>query len=188
MRGSPVCTGPNQQQFYRGHFLLHFFNERQSEFLSWVAEPWTEVFDGLMLPVHLAKLEVLLRLGLKIPSLTPGVPILLWFLIVLSGDVQLRVFLVTPTHLHAEPTTNAFDVFMLSGDKLLREISTHKFYRKFVTRSFPMPPPMTAGSKSPTPTDNLWNLSTMRVSAIGLLLGSTCVLESLIVSTCSSKS
>ena len=127
------------------------------EFLSGVAEPWTEVFYGSMFPVHFEKLEVLPRLGLKTPTLTPGVPILLWFRIVLSGDVQLRVFLLTPTLLHAKPITNVFNIFVLSGDKLLRESSTRELSRTFVTG--PMPPLMTAGLKSPTPNDNLRTLS-----------------------------
>ena len=157
----------------------------KSEFLSWVADLWTEVSNGSMFPVHLAKLEILPRLGLKIPSLTPGVPILLWFRIVLSGGVQLGVFLSTSVILYAEPITIAFDWFMLSGDKLLRESSTRKFSWTFLTRYFPMTS-MKAGLKSPTPTDHLQILSTMWVSTIGSLLGSTCLLESLIVSTCSS--
>ena len=82
-------------------FTPTFSIHDKSEFLSWVAEPWTEVSNGLMFPVHLAKLEVLPWLGLKTPSLTSGVRILMWFRIVLSGDVQSRMFLLTPTLLHA---------------------------------------------------------------------------------------
>ena len=159
---------------------------KKSEFLSWVAYQWTEVSNGSMFPVHLAKLEILPQIGLKTPAFTAGVLILLWSRIVLSGGVQLfRVFLSTSALLRAEPITIAFDVFMLSGDKLLRESSTHNFSRTFVTRSFLMTP-MTAGSKIPT--DNLQILLTMWVSTIGSLLGSTCLLESLIVSTYSSNS
>ena len=141
-----------------------------------------------MFPVHLVKLEDMLRPGLKTPSFTPGVPILLLFrqMFLPSGDVQLRMFLLTPTLLHAEPITNAFNVFMLSGDTLLGDSYTRELSRTFVTG--PMHPPMTAVSKSLTPTDNLQILSTIRVSSIGSLLGSTCLLESLIVSTCSSDS
>ena len=160
---------------------------KKYEFLSWVADPWTEVSNGPMFPVHLEKLEILPRHGLKTPSLTPGVPILLWFRIVLSGGVQLRVFLSTSAILHDDPIMIAFNVFVLSGDKLSRESSTREFSWIFVTRSFPMTP-MTAGLKIMTPTDNLQTLSTMRVSAIGSLLGSTCLLESLIVSYWSSDS
>ena len=160
----------------------------KSKFLSWVADPWTKVSDGSMFPVHLAKLEVVLRLGLKTPSFTPGFPILLWFrqIVLLSGDVQLRMFLLSPTLFHVEPIMNAFDVFVLSVHKMLIGSSTREFSRTFV--SGPMRPPMTAGSRSPTPTDKLRNMSTMWVSAIGSLLGSTYLMEAFIVSTCSSDS
>ena len=105
----------------------------------------------------------------------------------LSGDVQLRMFLLTPTLFYAKPITNAFDVFMLSRDKMLRGSSTRKFSRIFVTGL--MCPLMTkASSKSPTPADKLQILSTMLVSVIVLLLASTFLLESLIVYICSSVS
>ena len=74
----------------------------------------------------------------------------------------------------------------LSGDKLFIESSTCEFSRTSVTG--PMHPPMTAGSKSPNPTDKFQTLLKMWVSAIGSLLGSTCFLESLIVSACSPES
>ena len=105
-----------------------------------------------------------------------------WFWIILSCNVQLRVFLSTSALLHADPITIAFGVFVLSGDKLLRESTMHKFSWTFLTRSFPMNPLMD-GSKSPTSTDNLRILSTIWVSAFGSLHGSTCWLESIIVST-----
>ena len=164
-----------------------FSMHKKSEFLSWVVDPWTEVSNGSMFPVHLAKLEILPRIGLKTPLLTPGVSILLWFWIAISDGVQLRVFLSTPALFHAKPITNAFNVFVLSGDKLLRESSTRKLSSTFMTWSFPMNH-MTAGSKSPTLTDNFWTLLKMWVSANGSFIGSTCLLESLIVSTCSSDS
>ena len=44
----------------------------KSKFLSWVAYPSTEVSNCLMFLDHLVKLELLLRLGLKKYTLTPG--------------------------------------------------------------------------------------------------------------------
>ena len=161
------------------------------KFLSLVADPWMEVYNGSMLPEQLRKLEVFVvsRLGLKIPAFTPVVPILLLFrrMFLLSGDVQLRIFMLTPIILHCKPIKNAFDWFMLIGDMLSRGISTREFSRNFVTVS--MPPPMTtAGTKSTTLTDKLQTMLTMRVSSIGSFLGSFCLLESLIVYLCSSDS
>ena len=106
--------------FIKDTFYSHFSMHDKSKFVSWVAEPWTEVSDGSMFPIPLAELEVVLGLGLRTPSFIPGVPILIWFRIVLSGDVQLIMFLLTPTLLHAELITNAFAVFVLSRYKLLR--------------------------------------------------------------------
>ena len=158
----------------------------KSKFLSWFSDPWTEVSNGSMLPVHLAKLELLPRLGLKTPSFPAWVPILLWLQIVLSDGVQLlRVFLSTSVIFHANPITITFDVFVLSEDKLLKESSTREFSWIFVMRSFHMTL-ITAASKSLT--NNLRILSTMWVSAFGSLLGLTCLLEWLIVSTCLSDS
>ena len=163
---------------------------KKSKFLSWLVDPWTEVSNGSLFPLQLRKLDFVSRPGLKIPSFTPGVPILLIFcrMFLLSGDVQLKMFMLTPTLFHAELITDAFDWFVLSRDKLSRGRSTREFFSTFVTRSFLMPPPMMAGSKSPTPTNNLRTMSTMWVYSIGSLLGSTCMLESLIVSTWSSDS
>ena len=47
--------------------------QKQVEFLFWAADLTTEVFNGLMLLDHLAKLKLLPRLGLKTSMLTPGV-------------------------------------------------------------------------------------------------------------------
>ena len=70
--------------------------------------------------------------------------------------------------------------------KIFRERSTCGFSWTFVTRSCPITP-MTAGSKSCL-TDNLRILSIMLLSSFRSLPGSTRLLESLIVSTCSSDS
>ena len=164
-------------------FTPTFSMHEKSEFLYWVADPSTEVYNSSMFLVHLAKLELLPRLGLKTPLLNPWVPTLLWFRIVLSGGVKLfRVFLSTCTMLHAAPITITFDVIFLSGDKLFRESFTRELSWTFVMRSSPMTP-MTAGLKSFL-TDNLRILSIIWVSSFWSLLGSTCLLESLIVSNC----
>ena len=160
MRGSPVCSGPNQRKSFRETFYTQFSMHKSSEFLSWVADPSTEVSNGSMLLVYLVKLELLPRIGLKTPSLTPGVPNLLGFRVVLSGGVQnLRVFLSTIALLHAEPITITFDVIVFIGDKIFIESSTRKLYWTFVTRSCPMTQ-MTDRSKSCL-TDNLRTISIM---------------------------
>ena len=83
----------------------------KSKFISWVEDPWIEVSNGSMFPAQLRKLEFVLRLGLKIPLFTPGVPIVLLSpqMFIIYGDVQLRMFLLTPTLLHAKPITNDFN-------------------------------------------------------------------------------
>ena len=172
-------------------FTPYFSMQDKFDFLSCYADPWTEVYNSSMLLVQLHKLEdfVMSRLGLKISSFTPGVPILLLLrqMFLLSGDVQLRMFLLTPALLHCEPITNDFNWFVLRGDKLSRGRSTRKFSRTLVM-GLMLPPTTTACSKSPTLTDKLWTVSTIWVSAIGSFLGSTYFLESHIVSTCSSNS
>ena len=141
-------------------FTPTFSMHQKSEFLSWVPDLSTEVSNGSMSLVHLAKLEFLPRLGPKTPPLTPGVPTLLGFRIVLSGGVQLfRMFLSTCTLPHAAPITIYFELIVLIGDKLFRESSTREFSQTSVTRSCPMTP-MTAGSKSFL-TDNFRILSIM---------------------------
>ena len=54
-------------------FTTTFSMHDKSEFLSWVADPSTEVSNGLMFLDHLAKLEVIPRIGMKTSTLTPGV-------------------------------------------------------------------------------------------------------------------
>ena len=53
-------------------FTPTFSMQKQSELLYWAADPSTEVFNSSMFLNHLAKLELLPRLGLKISTLTPG--------------------------------------------------------------------------------------------------------------------
>ena len=112
------------------------------KFLSWVAYPLMEVSNGLMLPVQLRKLEFFVRsrLGLKILSFTPGVPIQLLFcrMFLLFGDVQLRMFLLTPTLFHCNP----------------RGSSTLEFSRTFMTGTM-LPPMTTSVSEIPTLTDKV---------------------------------
>ena len=168
-------------------FTPTFSMHEKSKFISWVADPSTELSNGSMFLVHLEKLELIPRIGLKTPTLTPGVPTLLGLQMFLSGGVQIfRMFLSTCALFHATPITIAFDGIVLSGDKLFRESYTREFSWTFMTRSCPMNP-MTDGPKSCL-TDNLQILSIMRVSSFGSLLGTTCLLESLIVSTCLSDS
>ena len=84
---------------------------------------------------HFVKLELIPRLGLKNSTFTPGVPTLLGFrMFLLSGVQLLRMFLSTYALLNAAPVTIAFEIIVLSGDKLLGEIFTREFSRKFVTR------------------------------------------------------
>ena len=117
-------------------FTPTFSMHEKSKFISWVADPSTELSNGSMFLVHLEKLELIPRIGLKTPTLTPGVPTLLGLQMFLSGGVQIFwMFLSTCALLHAAPIMIAFDVIFLSGDKLFRESSTLEFSRTFVTRS-----------------------------------------------------
>ena len=163
----------------------------ESRFLYWVADPWIWVSNFSMLCVQLSKLEVVSRLGLNMSLLTPDIPILLWFptLFLLWSDVHI-VLLLPPKLLHYKPITNVFDWFVLSVDELFIESCSLEFVNTCVTRYLFYCPmiPMAAGSRSLTPIDKVQTPSTMWVSFIGLFLGSTCLLESLIVSTCSSDS
>ena len=124
-----------------------------------------------MLLDHFAKLELLLQLGLKTSTLTLGV---LW--IALLG---VRKILSTCALLHVASMTISFEWIVWSGFKLSHERLSHHVSRKLVTRSCPM----TTGSKVIGPIDNFWIPFVMWVYTLGLLLASTCSLESLIVST-----
>ena len=173
------------EDFVGETFYSHFFNAREIRIPFLGCRYVNRSVQWLDVTRLFSEMEILRWLGLKTPSCTAGLPTLLWFRIFLSDGVKLlMVFLSASALLHAEPITIAFNVFMLSRDKLLRESSTREFSWTFVTRSFPMTP-MTADLNSPTPTDNLRILSKMWGFAFGSLLGSTCLLESLIVSTCS---
>ena len=157
-------------------FTPTFSMHEKSEFLSWVADLSTEV----SFLNHLVKLEFLLRLELKTSMFTLGVPTLLGLRIFLSPGVQLfQIFLSTCTLLHAMPVTIAFNLIVLSVNKIFRETSTRELSWTFVTISCPMTPTM-AGSKSSL-TDNLRILSKMLISSFGSLLGSTCSPKLLIV-------
>ena len=115
-------------------FTPTFPMHEKSEFLSWVADPSTEVSNGLIFLDHLVKLELLPRLGLKTSTFTPRVPTLQGFRMFLSSGVQLfRMFLSTCGLLHAATVTIAFDVIVSSREKLFRESSTRKFSWPFVT-------------------------------------------------------
>ena len=54
-------------------FHTHFSMHKKFKFLSWAADPSTEVFNGFMFLDHFAKLELLPRLGIKTSTLTLGV-------------------------------------------------------------------------------------------------------------------
>ena len=172
-----------------------------SRFLSWVVEPWTRVSNVSMFSVQLSMFEVVSLLGLQTSSFT----ILLWppLIFILSSDVHI-IFLLLSTDSSCGPITNASDWSMLSRDKFVLKSCSLEFVKKFATMSASMfvslfvmnwvlpcpmiPIPMTSGSRDPTQTDKLQTLSTMWVSFIGYFLASTWLLESLIVSTCSSDS
>ena len=162
----PFARVQIRDDFTKDTFYTEFSMHKKFKFLSWVADPRMEASNGSMRPVQICKLEFFSksRIGLKILSFTRGVPIQLLFrrMFLLSGDMQLRMFLLTP--------------------KLSRGISTRELSRTFLT-GLMLPPMKTAGLKIPTLTDMLRTLSTIRVSAIGSFLGSTCLLESLIMYT-----
>ena len=70
----PRLLGSKSATISPGRFFTPILSmQEQFEFLSWAADPSTEVFNGLMLLNHLAKLELLPRLELKKSTLTPGV-------------------------------------------------------------------------------------------------------------------
>ena len=175
-------------------------------FLSWVVERWMKVSDFLTLSVQLSTFEVVSLLGLQISLFSPGVSILLLrspLLFLLSLDMHI-IFLFLSTDSSCGPITDASDWSVLSQDEFVLNSCLIEFVKTFVTRFVSMfvsplimrwlmpcsmiPILMTSGLRGPTPTDTLWTLSTMWVSFIGSFLASTCLLESLIVSTCSSKS
>ena len=102
-------------------FTPIFSMHEKSEFLSWVADPSTEVFNRLMFLENLMKLELLLRLGLKTSRLTSGVPTLLGFRMFLSTGVKIfQMFLSPFTLLHVAPVTISFEIIVLSGTTLQR--------------------------------------------------------------------
>ena len=158
-------------------FHTHFSMQEQFEFLSWAAYPSTEVFNGSIFLNHLVKLELLPRLGLKTSTLTPG---LLW--IALLG-VRTAI-LSTWEMLHAASVKISLILIVFSGFKLFSERPSRDVSRTLVTMSCPM----TTGSRVIGLIDNFLILSVMWVSNLGSLLGSTCYLESLIVSTWSYNS
>ena len=144
-------------------FTPTFSMPDQFEFLSWATDPSTEVSNGSMFLDHSAKLEFLPRLGLKTSTLTPGCTanLLTW----------------APSHAVSVTISLTLKIFC---EKPSRDLS-----RKIVTRSFPMTiVSRTAGLKRIGIIDSLQILSIRLVSSYGLPLGSTCLLESRIVSTC----
>ena len=80
-----------------------------------------EASNGSMIPVHLHKLNFFVKsqLGMEIPPLTPGFPIQMLFcqMFLLSNEVLLMMFLLTPRFLHCKT----------------RGSSTREFSRTFVT-------------------------------------------------------
>ena len=110
--------------------------QKQFKFLSWAADPSTEVFNGLMSLDYLLKLELLPRLGLKTYMLTPGV---LWIdLLGVWTDI-----LSTCALFHAASVTISLTLITWSSFKLSSERPSHDVSRTLVTRSCPM----MAGSK-----------------------------------------
>ena len=69
----PFAQVQIREDFTRETFHTYFSLQEQFKFLSWVADSSTEVFNGSMFLDHLAKLDLLPRLGLKTSTLTPGV-------------------------------------------------------------------------------------------------------------------
>ena len=121
-------------------FTPTFSMPDQFEFLSWAAYPSTEVFNGSMFLDHLAKLELLPRLGLKTSTLTLGCTtnLLTW---VLSHVASMMISLT----------------LKLFGERPSRDVS-----RILVMRSYPMTiGSRTAGAKRIGLTDNLRILSIM---------------------------
>ena len=142
--------------------------QKQFKFLYWAADMSMEVLNGLMFLDHFAKLELILRLGLKTYTLTPGV---MW--ISLLG---VRTIISTCALLHAASVTISLTLIVWSSFKLSRERSSHDVSQTLVTRSCLM----TTDSKVIGPIDNFWIPLVMWVSTLGLILGSTCSLESII--------
>ena len=73
------------------------------------------------------------------------------------------MFLLPPTLSYCEPIRNAFDLFVLSGDKLFIESCYLELVKAYVTRSvlsYPMIP-MTAVLRGSTPIDKLQTLLIM---------------------------
>ena len=145
--------------------------QKQSKFLSWAAYPSTEVFNGSMLLGNFAKLELLLRLGLKTSTLTPGV-----LCIALLG---VRTILSTCALFHAVSMTISFELIVWSSLKLFSERPLRDISIPLVMRSSLM----TTGLKRTGLNNILQILSILWVSTFGSLLGSTYLLESLILST-----
>ena len=54
----PFARVQISNDFTKDTFYSHFSMHIKSRFLSWVADPWTEVSNVSMLPVQLRKLEV----------------------------------------------------------------------------------------------------------------------------------
>ena len=104
--------------------------QKQFKFLSWAADPSTEVFNGSMFLEHSTKLELLPRLGLKISTLTPGV---IW--IALLGVWKI---LSTFALLHTASVTMSFELIMWSGFKLSSERPLRDVSRTLVMRSYLM--------------------------------------------------
>ena len=161
-------------------FTSTFSMHKNSEFLSWFADLSTKMSNGSMFLDYLAKLELLTQFGLKTYTLTPG-----FIRIVLLG---LRTLILsTCVMLHTASVTISSELIVLRGDKLFSKIFTHNVSWTLLTRSCLMNL-MTAGSKRIGLTDHLQILSVMLISPFGSLLGSTCLLESILISTCSSDS
>ena len=112
-------------------FIPIFLMQKQFEFLSWAVDPSTEVFNGSMFLDHLEKLELLLRLGLKTSTFTPGV---LW--IALLG-IRAAI-LSTCALLHAASVTISLTIIVWSGFKLSSNRYSRDVSRTLVTRSFMM--------------------------------------------------
>ena len=163
-RGSPVCLGPNQRRFHRGEFLHPLFQWKSSS-------QWLDV------PRPFCETGVATAAWTEISTLTPGV---LW--ITLLGS---RMAILSTCGLsHAASVVISLMLMVLIGFKLFSNRSLRNVSWTLVTRSYQM----TTGLILIGLIDIFWIPLVMWVSTLGFLIGSTCSLESLIVSTWSSDS